>query len=209
MLRETISVAPWCRSAKVMSEEMSSGWSCISPCMASSQTAVPVCVRTLLTYYQLPHRQGQGQPAPGCHVAGATRLTGRSAVAVRIVARQGRARERRAMALLLGILARQHLLALIRRQPGLVDGDLVGAGMRDAEVRGAAVEPVSVDRALRHADAIELAPGEHLDGAPLPGRGVLLQHLDVALVDGAALHLGDDLVERRRGRRCRGRRRRL
>src|SRR6185312_1597977 len=158
MVRETISVSPWCRSAWVMSEEMSSGWSCISPCMSSSRNAVPVFVRVLSTLYQLPHRRQQGQPPPSAIARSGVNRPFNCRCQDRRT-RQGRARERRAMALSLGIFAQQHLLALIRRQPGLVDRDLVGAGMRDTEVGGAPVEPVGVDRALRHADAVELAPG--------------------------------------------------
>src|SRR5690348_12682820 len=64
MVRETISVAPWCRSAWVMSEEMSSGWSCISPCMFVLPKLGPGFCPVLSTLYQLPHHRRQGQPLP-------------------------------------------------------------------------------------------------------------------------------------------------
>src|SRR5579872_2830650 len=63
------------------------------------------------------------------------------------------------------VLFRQHLLALLGRELLLEDGDLVVPGVRDVEPRGLTIEPVGGLGIASAAEAVELAPGEHLDVA--------------------------------------------
>jgi hypothetical protein len=88
------------------------------------------------------------------------------------------------------VLFYQHLLALVRAQ-ALVDRVLVLARVRHAERRGVAIEPIGRQQIGLHADAVQVAPGEHLEGARVLGVGALLQQPDVGRLGRALLHALD------------------
>jgi hypothetical protein len=107
----------------------------------------------------------------------------------------------------LRILARPHLLALLGGEPMLEHGDLIAPRVGDAKRGGLTIKPVGANRVARRGDAVELAPGEHLDGARLVGSRLLLEKLDLAGAGGLGAHFGNRLIEARPFGRRAGRRR--
>jgi len=103
------------------------------------------------------------------------------------------------------VLARRHLLTLLGGEAVLEDGDLIAPRIGDAKRGGLTVKPVGGERIGRCANAVQLAPGEHLDGARLVGGRLLLQKLDVGGTGALGAYFGDRLLEARPfGRRAGG-----
>lgn len=73
----------------------------------------------------------------------------------------------------------QQILPLLLRQPRLEDCDLIGLGIGHAELGRRAIEEKGGDRIGRPADAVELAPGERLDGTRLLLLGMGFQQLHI------------------------------
>lgn len=94
------------------------------------------------------------------------------------------------------VLLQQYLLALGRGELGLVDRDLVLSRVGDPEPGRVAIEPERGQRVGLHADAVELAPGEHLCGARILSGGMPLEKGDIASGGGPALHPLDRVTER-------------
>src|SRR5579871_3048024 len=97
--------------------------------------------------------------------------------------------------LLLAVLADQHLLALLRGELVLEDRELVLAGVRDLERGRLAIEPVCRERVARRSDALELAPGEHLDRARVAGLRGAREQVDVLGARLAGAHMRDRIAD--------------
>ena len=84
-------------------------------------------------------------------------------------------------------------------------GDLIAPRVGDAERGRLTVEPVGAHSIARRGDAVELAPGEHFDGARLVGGRLLFEKRDLGGAGRPGAHFGDRLIEARPfGRRGRG-----
>ena len=101
----------------------------------------------------------------------------------------------------MGLYLHQHVLPLLLRQSRLENRDLICLRMGNAELRRFTVKKIGGDRVNRLAKAVELAPGQRLDGARLLFRGTGFEQAHIRLARLLRPDIGDRRIDRRRTRR--------